>query len=163
MVFCHLQPSSQPLPEVPVSIQKIENKKTTTTTTTTGVQEIPAPVQPAQPAQPIQPSQDTDQTVSVQKVTKITQQTTSSTDSSVPQSPEKPLPIAKKGDFFNDSFFEDTRQHFQTAVHEVLQKMNIQTANTDEISTYRNLRQRELREETQAATVNEDQTTHKVR
>nr|XP_027233877.1 uncharacterized protein LOC113825261 isoform X1 [Penaeus vannamei] len=156
------KPSSQPLPEVPVSIQKIENKKTTTTTTTTGVQEIPAPVQPAQPAQPIQPSQDTDQTVSVQKVTKITQQTTSSTDSSVPQSPEKPLPIAKKGDFFNDSFFEDTRQHFQTAVHEVLQKMNIQTANTDEISTYRNLRQRELREETQAATVNEDQTTHKI-
>ncbi|XP_063613465.1 uncharacterized protein LOC134786751 [Penaeus indicus] len=152
------KPSSQPLPEVPVSIQKIENKKVTTTTTTTGVQETPVPVQPAQPAQPVQ---DTDQTVSVQKVTKITQQTTS-TDSSTPQSPEKPLPIAKKGDFFNDSFFEDTRQHFQTAVHEVLQKMNIQTSTTDELSTYRNLRQRELREETQAATVNEDQTTHKI-
>lgn len=140
--------------QVPVSIQRVENKQVTTTTSTTGVQEVPVPAQPVQ---------DTNQTVSVQKVTKITQQTTSSTDSSVPQSPEKPLPIAKKGDFFNDSFFEDTRQHFQTAVHEVLQKMNIQTANTDEISTYRNLRQRELREETQAATVNEDQTTHKVR
>nr|XP_045606876.1 titin-like isoform X3 [Procambarus clarkii] len=93
---------------------------------------------------------------------KVTQKVTTVTEGTVSDTASRPLPIAKKGLFFDDSFFEDSRQLYQTAVRQVLEKSNEKSSQTDDITTYRNLRRRDLKEENQAVTVNEGQQTHKI-
>lgn len=72
------------------------------------------------------------------------------------------LPINRKGGFFEDSYFEDCRQHFQKAVKQVLQQCNVTSTQNDDIATYRDLRQRDLREENQVATVDDEEQFQKV-
>lgn len=72
------------------------------------------------------------------------------------------LSIVKKGQFFNDSYFEDTRQDFQDAVQDVLTKWGDKSKPTNDINIYRELRARDLRDENQAIKSTEDQRYHKV-
>lgn len=100
--------------------------------------------------------------------TKTTQQVqTSSVDqsdnvqSSVSQNVHN-LAITKKGQFFNDSYFEDTRQDFQDAVQDVLAKWGDKSKPSNDINSYRELRAKDLRDENQAIKSTEDQRYHKV-
>lgn len=72
------------------------------------------------------------------------------------------LSIVKKGQFFDDSYFEDTRQDFQDAVQDVLTKWGDNSKPTNDINSYRDLRTRDLRDENQAIKSTEDERYHKV-
>lgn len=73
------------------------------------------------------------------------------------------LPIARRGQFFNDSYFEDTWKNYQDAVRDVLSKWNEDSAAaTDDMTCYRRLRSRDMREENQAITSTEDSSSYKV-
>ncbi|XP_047474319.1 uncharacterized protein LOC125028831 [Penaeus chinensis] len=72
------------------------------------------------------------------------------------------LSISSKGQFFSDSFFEDVRKDFETAISEVLSRHDIMRSANDEFSSYRSLRERELKDETQAMKTTEDQNGYKV-
>lgn len=74
-----------------------------------------------------------------------------------------PLPITRRGLFFNDSIFEDARHDFQTAVRDILSKWGERSSILDDLTCYRNLRTRDLREENQAVKVSEGESNHKVR
>ncbi|XP_064079467.1 LOW QUALITY PROTEIN: uncharacterized protein LOC135196549 [Macrobrachium nipponense] len=143
---------------VPLAIQQTDNSKqvVASNTTNTAVQSVNQTNTQNQVA--------SQQNITVQKkVTTVTQQSNVTTDGSTCSSPtDRSLPISKKGDFFNDSFFEDARKPFQEAVRDVLQKSNVTTTQTNEIQTYRDLRKRELKEETQAAITSDDQNQHKI-
>ena len=142
---------------VPLAIQQpdVSKQVIATDTTNTALQSV---------SQDVASQQTKQQDVVVQKkVTTVTQQTNVTTDSSTCSSPsDRSLTIIKKGDFFSDSFFEDARKPFQEAIRNVLQKSNVTTTQTNEIQSYRDLRQKELKEETQAATTSDDQNQHKV-
>ncbi|XP_042240681.1 serine-rich adhesin for platelets-like [Homarus americanus] len=72
------------------------------------------------------------------------------------------LPISLKGAFFNDSFFKDARENYVAAVKDVLKRTKRGSFQCDDITTYRNLRQLDLREENQAVRVEEDQQSLKI-
>ncbi|XP_042876734.1 protein lethal(2)essential for life-like [Penaeus japonicus] len=72
------------------------------------------------------------------------------------------LPISLKGQFFSDSFFEDVRKDFETAVNEVLTRHSELRTADDQLSSYRSLRERDLNDETQAMKITEDQHGFKV-
>ncbi|XP_063613733.1 uncharacterized protein LOC134786967 [Penaeus indicus] len=72
------------------------------------------------------------------------------------------LPVSSKGQFFSDSFFDDVRKDFETAVSEVLSRHDIIRSANDDFSCYRSLRERELKDETQAMKTTEDQHGFKV-
>lgn len=129
------------------------------TVTTTEGQDVKEVVVAPQPA-PRVTQDDTNQEKTVTTVTRQVKTVTDTTTTS--DAGTRPLPITKKGPFFDDSFFEDSRQPFQKAVRQVLEKTNETSSQTDDLTTYRNLRQRDLKEENQAVTVDEDQKTHKV-
>ncbi|KAG7173671.1 lethal(2)essential for life-like 2, partial [Homarus americanus] len=139
--------------EAPVTIQKITKVMKTVTTTESEEDSEPTPVQTPE-------VKETDETVVRQQV--VTQQTKTVSDTTATEPGSRALPITKKGGFFDDSFFEDSRQNFQQAIKQVLEKFNETSTQTDDITTYRNLRQRNLKEENQAVTVKEDQQTHKI-
>nr|XP_045595160.1 uncharacterized protein LOC123756146 [Procambarus clarkii] len=81
--------------------------------------------------------------------------------------------IKRKGHFFDDSFFEDTRSDFQNAVNDVLRKWDttdfLKEALDDtdvrlsnNLKRYRRLRSLDLNEDNQAVTVTSDNTCHKI-
>lgn len=72
------------------------------------------------------------------------------------------LPISNKGLFFQDSFFQDVRQDFETAVKEVLEKFVKVRSSSDDLSLYRSLRECDLRDENQAMKVTENHHSHQV-
>lgn len=73
------------------------------------------------------------------------------------------LPITKRGQFFNDSYFEDTWKYYQDAVRDVLAKWDDNSAAaTDDMTCYRRLRSRDMRDENQAITSAEDSSSYKV-
>ena len=142
-----------------VSVQKtvVTKQQTSTSSVATsdqqGVKQIAINVQEVQPTVTSPQPEQQQQTVTVTK-----QQVTSTTS----DKSSKPLPITKKGGFFEDTFFEDCRKHYQTAVKQVLQKFNVTSTGTDDITSYRNLRQKDLREENQVATVDDEEQFQKV-
>ncbi|XP_047474768.1 uncharacterized protein LOC125029067 isoform X2 [Penaeus chinensis] len=71
------------------------------------------------------------------------------------------FPITRRGLFFSDSFFQDSWNDFQKAVREVLARWGEQSSLVDDLTSYRNLRSRDLREDTQAVTSSEDEHQHK--
>nr|XP_053639284.1 LOW QUALITY PROTEIN: uncharacterized protein LOC128693551 [Cherax quadricarinatus] len=160
------KPSAVPVTDATkaVSIEKTETKKQIqTTVTTTEEQDVKEPQviiqQVPQVTQDVTSQKDTEQE---KTVTTVTKQVKTVTDTTTSDTASRPLPIVKKGSFFDDSFFEDSRELFQTAVRQVLEKSNVTSTQVDDITNYRNLRQRDLKEENQAVTVNEDQKTHKI-
>ncbi|XP_042889967.1 uncharacterized protein LOC122264926 isoform X2 [Penaeus japonicus] len=96
-------------------------------------------------------------------VTQDTNMGTSSCFTSVSQSISagKTFPITMKGHFFYDSFFRDTRDDFQKAIKEVLRKWGEKSTHGDELTCYRKLRARNMREDNQAATSSEDERHYK--
>ncbi|XP_071532987.1 uncharacterized protein [Panulirus ornatus] len=151
------KPSPEQVTEVSktIDVQKTETKQQvqTSTTTTTEGQDVKAVV-----VKPQEVPEETQETVTQKKVTTVTREVTTTED----DTGSRPLPITKKGSFFDDSFFEDSRQVFQTAVKQVLEKSNVKSSETDDITTYRNLRQQNLKDDNQAVTVSDDQKTHKI-
>ncbi|XP_045606872.2 mucin-22 isoform X1 [Procambarus clarkii] len=154
------KPSAMPVTDVSrtttTETRKQIQQSTVTTTEGQDVKEVVVAPQPA----PRVTQDDTNQEKTVTTVTRQVKTVTDTTTTS--DAGTRPLPITKKGPFFDDSFFEDSRQPFQKAVRQVLEKTNETSSQTDDLTTYRNLRQRDLKEENQAVTVNEDQKTHKI-
>lgn len=73
------------------------------------------------------------------------------------------LPIARRGQFFNDSYFEDTWKNYQDAVRDILSKWDDDSATaSDDMTCYRRLRSRDMRDENQAITSTEDSSSYKV-
>lgn len=73
------------------------------------------------------------------------------------------LPISSRGHFFSDAFFEDARQHFESAVRGVLERRGHSRSSLhDDLASYRTLRQADLSEASQAATVTENAACHQV-
>lgn len=75
------------------------------------------------------------------------------------------LPIVTRGQFFNDSFFEGTWKNYQDAVREVLARWDRSSspvASSDDMTCYRKLRTRDMRDENQAVTTSEDESSYKV-
>lgn len=75
------------------------------------------------------------------------------------------LPIVTRGQFFNDSFFEGTWKNYQDAVREVLARWDRSyspVASSDDMTSYRKLRTRDMRDENQAVTTSEDESSYKV-
>jgi len=82
---------------------------------------------------------------------------------------EDSLPIARRGSFFQDSFFSDLRQGFDASVREILKKCNDSdltvtddVSHSDILSRYRQLRSRNMREEDQAFSVSSEGASLKV-
>lgn len=64
--------------------------------------------------------------------------------------------------FFGDSFFKDSWQDFQEAVRDVVVKCGDPACPADDLTHYRTLRQRDLRDENQAMRFTEDEVAYKV-
>ncbi|XP_037776908.1 uncharacterized protein LOC119573874 [Penaeus monodon] len=77
------------------------------------------------------------------------------------ESGSKFVPIRRRGLFFSDSVFQDTRNDFHKAIKEVLRNWGEESSIFDDLTSYRNLRSRDLREENQAVTSLEDESYHK--
>lgn len=75
----------------------------------------------------------------------------------------KTVPINLKGDFFSDSFFEDMKKQFTTAVQDVLQQSDAASSISEEMANYRTQLRRNPRLENQAVHVEEDTSAFKVR
>ncbi|XP_037777739.1 protein lethal(2)essential for life-like [Penaeus monodon] len=72
------------------------------------------------------------------------------------------LPIAERGLFFHDSFFEDIRNHFETAIDQILDRWGEAKSVSDLMSSYRRVRERNLQQEDQVMAFSEDDHNHKV-
>lgn len=73
------------------------------------------------------------------------------------------LPVFPKGPFFHDSFFEESRRHFEAAVKEALGRLGQQEETPeDDFSLYRSLRAKNLTDESLAVKVTEDEHGHQV-
>ncbi|XP_063587035.1 uncharacterized protein LOC134764380 [Penaeus indicus] len=72
------------------------------------------------------------------------------------------LYVDRRGVFTEDYFFANVRDSFSQAVREVLEKTNEWTCRSDAMHNYRRLRQRNLKLETQAAGIIDDQDSHKI-
>nr|XP_045592113.1 uncharacterized protein LOC123754035 isoform X2 [Procambarus clarkii] len=72
------------------------------------------------------------------------------------------LPITCRGHFYDDTFFSEARQHFDTAVRDVLDRLGQRSALDDDLTSYRRLRQSNLTEASQAVSVTEDDKHHQV-
>ncbi|XP_037777745.1 protein lethal(2)essential for life-like [Penaeus monodon] len=85
------------------------------------------------------------------------------------QKPESPnckkdslLPIAEKGLFFQDSFFDDIQKQFETAIDQILDAWGEAKSVSDLMSSYRHVRERNLQQENQVMAFSEDDQNHKV-
>uniref|UniRef100_A0A0P4VY54 SHSP domain-containing protein n=2 Tax=Scylla olivacea TaxID=85551 RepID=A0A0P4VY54_SCYOL len=72
------------------------------------------------------------------------------------------LPVFPKGPFFHDSYFKESRQHFDAAVKEALSRLGHEETQTDNFSLYRNLRMSDMTDHSQAVKVTENEQVHQV-
>lgn len=83
------------------------------------------------------------------------------------------LPISRKGHFFQDSFFENAHEQFNSTVRRILQRWgetdflgkqwdDPKLCLSNALSRYRQLRTHNLKEEDQAVTVTSSVSSHKV-
>ncbi|XP_068247511.1 serine-rich adhesin for platelets-like [Palaemon carinicauda] len=72
------------------------------------------------------------------------------------------LPVFEKGLFFHDDHFASLRQYFEKAVQEVMEKQGETLSRAHDMTSYRSLREKDMREENQAVSVSEDHECHKV-
>ncbi|XP_071551064.1 LOW QUALITY PROTEIN: uncharacterized protein [Panulirus ornatus] len=91
----------------------------------------------------------------------------------IPFSIRDSLPIKRKGHFFDDSFFDDTRTDFHKAVNDILREWgetdllgdtwdDTNLRHSNNLNRYRKLRAHNLKEDNQAVTVTDDNTCHKI-
>lgn len=72
------------------------------------------------------------------------------------------LPVFPKGPFFHDSFFKESRQHFEAAVKEALCRLGHEESQSDDFSLYRSLRAKDMTDKSQAVKVTENEQVHQV-
>ncbi|XP_042889718.1 protein lethal(2)essential for life-like [Penaeus japonicus] len=72
------------------------------------------------------------------------------------------LPIAEKGLFFHDSFFQDIHKHFETAIDQILDLWGETKSMNDLMSSFTRVRERNSQEENQVVAFSEDDQNHKV-
>ncbi|XP_037777730.1 protein lethal(2)essential for life-like [Penaeus monodon] len=72
------------------------------------------------------------------------------------------LPIAEKGLFFHDSFFDDIQKHFETAIDQILDTWGEAKSVSDLMNSYRRVRERNMQQENQVMAFSEDDQNHKV-
>ena len=72
------------------------------------------------------------------------------------------LPVFPKGPFFHDSYFKESRQHFDAAVKEALSRLGHEETQTDDFSLYRDLRTSDMTDHSQAVKVTENEQIHQV-
>ncbi|XP_037777742.1 protein lethal(2)essential for life-like [Penaeus monodon] len=72
------------------------------------------------------------------------------------------LPIAEKGLFFHDSFFDDIRKQFETAIDQILDTWGEAKSMSDLMSSFTRVRERNLQQENQVMAFSEDDQNHKV-
>ncbi|XP_063586976.1 protein lethal(2)essential for life-like [Penaeus indicus] len=89
---------------------------------------------------------------------------TSTLNEQKPESPKEDslLPIVEKGLFFHDSFFEDIRKHFETAIDQILDTWEEGKSVSDLMSSYRRVKERNLQQENQVMAFSEDDQNQKV-
>lgn len=72
------------------------------------------------------------------------------------------FPILERGLFFQDTFFNDWQQQWDEAVQEILDKFNARLPNTDDFTSYRTLRENNLKEENQANSLEIEGNNYKI-
>ena len=72
------------------------------------------------------------------------------------------VPIDNRGLFFQDSFFENSRRHFQDAINQVMRRVSTNTPVSDPINWYQNHRTSNLLEDTRAGTITTEDSNYKV-
>jgi len=72
------------------------------------------------------------------------------------------FPIIERGLFFQDSFFNDWQQQWNEAVQDILDKFNARLPNTDDFTSYRTLRENDLKEENQANSLEIEGNNYKI-
>lgn len=145
-----------------MTVQKTDTKKqvqTTTTTTTEGQDVKETQVKTQKVAKDTQDTAVRKKEVEQEK--KVTTKMTVKDETSK-ETISRVIVITKKGLFSEDSFFVEIRHVYQRAVKQILEKMKMKSSQTDYITIYRNMRRRNLTEETQAVTTHDDQQSHKV-
>ncbi|XP_037777057.1 protein lethal(2)essential for life-like [Penaeus monodon] len=83
-------------------------------------------------------------------------------DESAKSKEESLLPIAEKGLFFHDSFFEDIRKHFESAIEQILDRWGEDKSVSDLMNSYGRVRERNLQQENQVMAFSADDQNHKV-
>jgi len=72
------------------------------------------------------------------------------------------FPIIERGIFFEDSFFNDWQEQWEDAIKDILDKFNARLPNKDDFSSYRTLRENDLREENQANSLEIEGNNYKI-
>lgn len=72
------------------------------------------------------------------------------------------FPIIERGLFFQDTFFDDWQEQWEDAIKDILDKFNARLPNTDDFSSYRTLRENDLREENQANSLEIEGNNYKI-
>ncbi|CAL4094083.1 unnamed protein product [Meganyctiphanes norvegica] len=72
------------------------------------------------------------------------------------------FPIIERGLFFQDSFFDDWQEQWEDAIKDILDRFNARLPNTDDFSSYRTLRENDLREENQANSLEIEGNNYKI-
>lgn len=72
------------------------------------------------------------------------------------------VPINNKGIFYRDTCFSHLLEGFLSAVKDILTKFHVPSSEGEDLAAYRDLRQRDLKLENQAAYVDEDTSAHTV-
>lgn len=71
------------------------------------------------------------------------------------------LPITKRGSFFSDPYFEDSRLVFNNAVQNIIDKSGF-TSKDDDFSFYKSMLERSSNKKNQASTITESDNVYKV-
>lgn len=72
------------------------------------------------------------------------------------------FPIIERGLFFQDSFFDDWQQQWDESIQDILDKFNARLPNTDDFTSYRTLRENDLKEENQANSLEIEGNNYKI-
>ncbi|XP_037777054.1 heat shock protein 22-like [Penaeus monodon] len=70
-------------------------------------------------------------------------------------------PSQRRGLFFQDSFFDDIQKQFETAIDQILDAWGEAKSVSDLMSSYRQVRERNLQQENQVMAFSEDDQNHK--
>ena len=72
------------------------------------------------------------------------------------------LPIKRRGLFSQDSFFQDFQKDYSTAVEDVMNRWSGRSLLADQFSSYRQLRQQQPQDDTQAASISDTKENYVV-
>lgn len=124
-------------------------------------EQYPAPAEKEQSHQSVSSSSEKSSLISQSKNSEDKQ--TAAQSSNISSFRSTLFPVTTRGLFFSDSFFKDAWKDFQDAVRDVVSKWGDRSSAADDMTCYRTLRTRDIKEEYQAAKTSEDELNFKVR